>query len=99
MKYYEVAEITLKLKSKGYEMGDEECSYMGPDYKKAICACNEAVSNWYRLDYRDKKESAIEGRVYEIPDDTNINNEDEIINAICNTCEYDTFFKLYPEDN
>lgn len=24
MKYYEVAEITLNLKSKGYEMGDEE---------------------------------------------------------------------------
>lgn len=31
MKYYEVTEITLNLKSKGYEMGDEECSYMGPD--------------------------------------------------------------------
>ena len=39
MKYYEVAEITLNLNSKGYEMGDEESSYMGPDYKKAICAC------------------------------------------------------------
>lgn len=36
MKYYEVAEITLNLNSKGYEMGDEESSYMGPDYKKAI---------------------------------------------------------------
>lgn len=45
MKYYEVTEITLNLKSKGYEMGDEECSYMGPDYKKAICACDEALSN------------------------------------------------------
>ena len=46
MKYYEVAEITLKLNSKGYEMGDEESSYMGPDYKKAICVCDEALSNW-----------------------------------------------------
>lgn len=55
MKYYEVAEITLNLKSKGYEMGDEESSYMGPDYKKAICACDEALSNWERLDYRDKR--------------------------------------------
>ena len=36
MEYYEVAEITLNLNSKGYEMGDEESSYMGPDYKKAI---------------------------------------------------------------
>ena len=53
MKYYEVAEITLNLNSKGYEMGDEESSYMGPDYKKAICACDEALSNWDRLDYRD----------------------------------------------
>lgn len=35
MKYYEVAEITLNLNSKGYEMGDEESSYMGPDYKKS----------------------------------------------------------------
>ena len=46
MEYYEVAEITLNLNSKGYEMGDEESSYMGPDYKKAICACDEALSNW-----------------------------------------------------
>lgn len=29
MEYYEVAEITLNLNSKGYEMGDEESSYMG----------------------------------------------------------------------
>lgn len=43
MKYYEVAEITLNLNSKGYEMGDEESSYMGPDYKKAICVCDEAL--------------------------------------------------------
>lgn len=28
MKYYEVAEITLNLNSKGYEMGDEESSYI-----------------------------------------------------------------------
>lgn len=27
MEYYEVAEITLNLNSKGYEMGDEESSY------------------------------------------------------------------------
>lgn len=94
MKYYEVAEITLNLNSKGYEMGDEESSYMGPDYKKAICACDEALSNWDRLDYRDKKENAIEGRIYEIPDDTDINDEDEIINAICDACGYDTFFHI-----
>lgn len=99
MKYYEVAEITLNLNSKGYETGDEESSYMGPDYKKAICVCDEALSNWERLDYRDKKESAIEGRIYEIPDDTDINDKDEIINAICDACEYDTFFSHYPEDD
>lgn len=34
MKYYEVAEITLNLKSKGYEMGDEESSYMARITKK-----------------------------------------------------------------
>lgn len=99
MKYYEVAEITLNLNSKGYEMGDEESSYMGPDYKKAICVCDEALSNWERLDYRDKKESAIEGRIYEITDDTDINDKDEIINAICDACEYNTFFSHYPEDD
>lgn len=74
MKYYEVAEITLNLNSKGYEMGDEESSYMGPDYKKA-------------------------SRIYEILDDTDINDEDEIINAICDACGYDTFFSHYPEDD
>lgn len=99
MKYYEVTDITLNLNSKGYERGDEECSYMGPDYKKAICACDEALSNWEHLDYRDKKESAIEGRIYEIPDDADINDEDEIINAICDACGYDTFFEHYPEDD
>lgn len=72
---------------------------MGPDYKKAICACDEALSNWERLDYRDKKESAIEGRIYEIPDDTDINDGDEIINAICDACGYDTFLSHYPEDD
>lgn len=99
MKYYEVTGITLNLNSKGYERGDEECSYMGSNYKKAICACDEALSNWERLDYRDKKESAIESRIYEIPDDTNISDEDEIINAICDACGYDTFFEHYPEDD
>ena len=37
MKYYEVAEITLNLNSKGYEMGDEESSYMGPEIGRASC--------------------------------------------------------------
>lgn len=31
MKYYEVAEITLNLNSKGYEMGDED----GPGLQKS----------------------------------------------------------------
>lgn len=35
MEYYEVAEITLNLNSKGYEMGDEESSYMGPGLQKS----------------------------------------------------------------
>lgn len=94
MEYYEVAEITLNLNSKGYEMGDEESSYMGPDYKKAICACDEALSNWERLDYRDKKESAIEGRIYEIPDDTDINDEDEIITLYVTHADMTRFFHI-----
>ena len=99
MEYYEVVDITLNLNSKGNEMGDGDDLYMGTDYKKALCACEEALYNWGRSDRRDQKKSAIEGRIYDIPDDTDINDEDEIINAICDACGYDTFFTHYPEDD
>jgi hypothetical protein len=35
MEYYEVAEITLNLNSKGYEMGDEESLVYGPGLQKS----------------------------------------------------------------
>lgn len=39
----------------------------------------------------EKKRSYVEARIYDIPDDTDVSDEDELNNALIDCCGYDTF--------
>lgn len=81
MKFYESVSIELR----GNETGDEFTTYSGTDERKAL---EEAYAAWTRQSDFDKKHSTEEVRVYELSDDVNINDEDELANALGN-CGYD----------
>lgn len=58
---------------------DEQTEYEGIDIKKAIQAYERAINYTQRN---------VEIRVYTLPDDTDINDRDELINAICDAMGY-----------
>ena len=84
MKFYEV----VTARKDGY---DEWTEYEGFDREKALKALEDA--KWAFETYstaKEKKNQYVECRVYELPDDIDINDKDEIINAICECTGYDT---------
>lgn len=87
MKYYKVGSTScININT---EEGDEFTSYEGTsfeDAKKALDAEKQAFKN---LHPHDKKRTIIWGRIYDIPDDTDLNDEDALINALCDCVGYD----------
>ena len=84
MKFYEVVTATKN----GY---DEWTEYEGVDRAKALEALEEA--KWKLEKYstaKEKENQYVECRVYDIPNDIDINDENEITNAICDCTGYDT---------
>lgn len=77
MKYYTLTEIELRGNG---EYGDEFDSYAGFDFEKIM----EAYSN-----VRSNDKYALEIRAYELPNDIDVNDEDEISNAIVECAGYD----------
>lgn len=64
---------------------DEWTYYKGFDLEKAT----KTYYDYKGTEGKDK----IEARVYNIPDDTNIEDEDELTNAICDCLGYDPFIE------
>lgn len=84
MKFYEV----VTARKDGY---DEWTEYEGFDREKALKALEDA--KWAFEKYsttKEKENQYVECRVYELPDDIDINDKDEITNAICECTGYDT---------
>lgn len=82
MKLYE----SVSIKLRGSEPGDEISLYTGTDEQKAL---DVAAADWKHLSKFDKEHSLVEVRVYEISDDTDINDEDDVVDALCDCFGYD----------
>lgn len=83
MKLYNVVTAT--------KTGDEWTEYDGFDRAKAVEVLEEAQWKFEKYSTAKEKENQyVECRVYDIPDDIDINDENEITNAICDCTGYDT---------
>lgn len=94
MKYYVIG--TRKYTNEKHtDFTDEWTAYQGFDYEEAKKALAEEQSNIHS--YSTKQEKAtheVFGEVYDLPDDLNTSDEDEIINALCDCCCCDDFEQL-----
>lgn len=82
MKVYEIATI---------KNSDEHIEYIGTNFDKALEVKERELSAYNRLSSFDKKRTEIECRVYSIDDDVNINDIDELTNALIECIGYDLF--------
>lgn len=88
MKLYEVTTINLRANN---EFGDEFQTYLGIDADKAETAKAEALAAYDSLTAYDKAHCTVEARVYNIADNTDVTDNDAIIEAICDCGGYDLF--------
>lgn len=87
MKIYEVTQGKYqKDGSNPYGRGEEWPSYLGNDFEEAKKALVEELSSGSDKDYY------IEGRIYEIEDGVDVDDKDELADAICDCCGFDTFY-------
>lgn len=86
MKIFEVTTVSIRQNG---EYGDEHQSYLGFDLEEATDAKEQALINYANASSRDQAQSVVEARVYEIADDTDINDRDAIIEAMCECSGYD----------
>lgn len=80
MKYYQVGTTSN---------GDEFVSYEGTSLEESKKALEDERYAFENLHPSDKKHTVVWGKVYDLPDDTDLNDEDELINAICECTGYD----------
>lgn len=76
--------------------GDQFDEYIGTDSEKAK---KVAYASWNRMSAHDQKRSIVEARVYEVPDETNFDDEYEITDAICEYPNYDLLVEYSQETN
>lgn len=82
MKFYETVNINLR------NNGDELQLYAGTDLEAAQEAKHRADVSWANATKRDQESTVIELRVYEIPDDTDINDQDAVVDALVECSGY-----------
>lgn len=76
--------------------GDEYAEYLGADLNEALKAYDDAKTNYdVYLTSSEKTNAEVEARVYEIADNVDIEDTDELTNAIIDCCGYDEFAKSY----
>ncbi len=92
MKYYQVG--STKYAKLHTEDGDEFLSYEGISLEEAKKALEDEKYAFEKLHNYDKKRTVVWGRVYDIPDDTDITDENELINALCECIGYDDLEEL-----
>lgn len=70
---------------------DEFLSYCGTEYSRALEFKKQEMNAYEKLTDFDKKQTEIECRVYSIDDDVDINDIDELTNALIECTGYDLF--------
>lgn len=79
MKIYQVVDAKIG--------GDEFVDYTGIDAAEAL---KIATRSWDSLSAHDRKRSIITAREYTVPADTDLADDDELTNALCENPDYDT---------
>ena len=88
MKIYEI--ITVKWYTES--TGEEYLEWRGFDHEEALKQKRKAESmHDSYLTESEKKHSCVEARIYDIPDDTDVSDEDALTSAMIDCCGYDTF--------
>lgn len=87
MKYYVVGSTSCR--NIHTEEGDEFSSYEGTSLEEAKKALKNEKQAYEGLHPSDKKRTVVWGRVYDIPDDVDLNDEDSLTNALCECTGYD----------
>ena len=82
MKYYQIVII---------RGNDEFTEWEGANYETACKMKEKALNAYDSLTAYDQKDSTLECRVYDLPDDIDINDEDAVFDAICDCIGYDNF--------
>ena len=91
MKYYKIGSRKY-ANTKHTDYNDEWISYEGFNFSEAWKALLEEKSNYESYSTKNEKELfEILAEVYDLPDDIDISDEDEIINALCDCCGCDDF--------
>lgn len=83
MKYYEIVDVKKD--------GEEFTEWKGFDLEEALIEKEDALINWERSSDYNRKRSTIECRVYDLPEDTDINDEDAVFDAVSDCIGYDNF--------
>jgi hypothetical protein len=85
MKYYEVGTLTIYTRDSRGQMSteDEFTAYSGTSLDEARKAYEQEVYKFDRyLTASEKKNAEVFAREYNLPDDIDINDEDEVFNAL-----------------
>lgn len=91
MKYYKIGSRKY-VNAKHTDYNNEWISYEGFDFSKAWKALLEEKSNYESYLTKNEKELfEVLAEVYDLPDDIDTSDKDEVINALCDCCGYDDF--------
>lgn len=91
MKYYKIGSRKY-TNPKHTDYNDEWTSYEGFDFWKAWKALQEEKANYEcHLTKKEKELFEVLAEVYDLPDDIDTSDKDEVINALCDCCGYDDF--------
>lgn len=83
MKYYEIVTI------RGL---DEDTEWKGFDLEEALKQKADALVYFERrFTASEKKKNSVDFRVYDLPDDIDINDEDAVFDAVSDCIGYDNF--------
>lgn len=87
MKIYQVISGQYQMEGGSRTYGDEWEQYLGADFSAAKRALTEELS----VANNDEKYYT-EGRIFEIGDDIDVTDKDELTNALCDCNGFDTFY-------
>lgn len=92
MKLYQVNEVKIRVNG---ERGDEHEMYRGTDLQKAQEMYRIMVAHFMDMDTNGMKRTLIEAAEYDISEDTDLEDEDAVTNAMIECCGYDAFAPDY----
>lgn len=94
MKLYVAVETEIIQNGEQGDSYDLSERLINPSEEQIKELIKKADDAYRALSRHDQKESLVEVQEYDLDDSTDITDEDEIINAMCNACGYNTPFYI-----